>query len=159
MRKLLLLGYGNPGRGDDALGPNLVARIALLTFNHVACQNDMQLQIEHVTDLVECDQVLFIDADVSCAEPFVFSKIIAKKDNSYSTHAMTPATLLHVYQEVYGHAAPLAFLLRIRGYHFDLGSVLSARAHANLDAAAELVVRLCKIGNFEFKAISAKNSI
>ena len=42
MEKLLLFGYGNPGRGDDALGPDLIARITQLQPADVECQNDMQ---------------------------------------------------------------------------------------------------------------------
>jgi hydrogenase maturation protease len=141
--KLLLFGYGNPGRGDDALGPALIARIAQLQLQNVECQNDMQLQVEHVTDLNGCDQVLFVDADMSCAEPFDFSEINAAKDDSYTSHAMNPAALLHAYRQVYEKDAPPAFLLRIRGYNFELGDPLSGNASANLEAATKLVVELC----------------
>lgn len=143
MFKLLLFGYGNPGRGDDALGPELIGRIAKLHLADVECQNDMQLQVEHVTDLNGCDQVLFIDADMSCAEPFDISEIGAAKDDSYTSHAMNPAALLHAYRQVYGKDAPPAFLLRIRGYDFELGDPLSDKATANLEAATKLVVELC----------------
>ena len=143
MTKILLFGYGNPGRGDDALGPELIGRIAQLHLAAVECQNDMQLQVEHVTDLAACDQVLFIDADMSCAEPFDFSEISAVKDDSYTSHAMSPTALLHAYRQVYGKDAPPAFLLRIRGYDFELGDLLSDQASANLAAATKLVVELC----------------
>lgn len=143
MVKLLLFGYGNPGRGDDALGPELIGRIAQLHLAGVECQNDMQLQVEHVTDLAECDQVLFIDADMSCAEPFDFTEIRAVKDDSYSSHAMNPTALLHAYHQVYGRDAPPAYLLRIRGYDFELGDPLTEQASANLAAATRLVVELC----------------
>ena len=143
MVKLLLFGYGNPGRGDDALGPELIGRIAGLRIDDVECQNDMQLQVEHVTDLAACDRVLFIDADMSCAEPFDFSEISAAKDDSYTSHAMNPTALLHAYSQVYGKDAPTAFLLRIRGYDFELGDPLSNKATANLEAATKLIVELC----------------
>ena len=143
MAKLLLFGYGNPGRGDDALGPELIVRIAQLQFADVECQNDMQLQVEHVTDLYGCDQVLFIDADMSCAEPFDFSEISAVKDDSYTSHAMSPTALLHAYRQVYGNDAPPAFLLRIRGYGFELGEPMSNKASVNLEVATKLAVELC----------------
>lgn len=143
MAKLLLFGYGNPGRGDDALGPELIERIAQLHLEDVECQNDMQLQVEHVTDLAACKQALFIDADMSCAEPFDFSEIGAAKDDSYSSHAMNPSALLHAYSQVYGKDVPPAFLLRIRGYDFELGDPLSDKASANLESATRLVVVLC----------------
>ena len=143
MVKLLLFGYGNPGRGDDALGPELIGSIAQLNLAGIECQNDMQLQVEHVTDLAVCDQVLFIDADISCGEPCVFSEILAEKNGSYTSHAMSPTALLYAYQQVYGKDAPPAFLLRIRGYDFALGDPLSEQAATNLDAATKLVHELC----------------
>jgi hydrogenase maturation protease len=143
MAKLLLFGYGNPGRGDDALGPELVELIAQMQLADIECHDDMQLQVEHVTDMAGCDQVLFIDADMSCAEPFDFSEIIAAKDDSYTSHAMNPAALLHAYSQVYGKDAPPAFLLRIRGYDFELGDPLSDKATANLESASKLIVELC----------------
>jgi hydrogenase maturation protease len=143
MATILLFGYGNPGRGDDALGPELIEHIARLRLTDVECQNDMQLQVEHVTDLAECKRVLFIDADMSCAEPFEFSEISAVKDDSYTSHAMSPTALLHAYGQVYGIDAPPAFLLRIRGYDFELGDQLTDQAAANLDVATKLAVELC----------------
>ena len=143
MAKLLLFGYGNPGRGDDGLGPELVELISSLKLAQVTCQNDMQLQVEHVTDLAEHEMVLFIDADMSCAEPFAFAELRAEKDDSYSSHAMNPAALLYAYQQVYGKTAPATFLLRIRGYEFGLGDAMSAKATANLAAANRLVGILC----------------
>lgn len=149
MPKLLLFGYGNPGRGDDGLGPELIERIARMQLADVACQNDMQLQVEHVTDLSECDLVLFIDADMSCAEPFEFSEISEEKDGSYTSHAMNPSALLHAYRQVYGKDVPAAFMLRIRGYDFALGDPISERASANLDAATKLVCELCSAADFQ----------
>ena len=143
MAKILLFGYGNPGRGDDALGPELVARIAHLQLDDVECQSDMQLQIEHVTDMVGCERILFVDADMSCTEPFCFSEISARKDDSYTSHAMTPVALLHAYRQVYVEDAPPAFLLRIRGYDFALGDRLSDRASIHLDSATRLASELC----------------
>lgn len=150
MAKLLLFGYGNPGRGDDALGPDLSARIAHMHLAGVECQSDMQLQVEHVTDLYGCDRVLFIDADMSCAAPFDYSEISAVRDDSYTSHAMSPSALLHAYRQVYRTDAPRAFLLRIRGYDFGLGDPLSDMAMSNLEAATKLVVELCSAASQSF---------
>jgi hydrogenase maturation protease len=148
--KILLFGYGNPGRGDDALGPELMSRIEEMQFAGVECQNDMQLQVEHVTDLNSCDQVLFIDADMSCAEPFDFSETGPARDDSYTSHAMSPSALLHAYRMVYCKEAPPAYLLRIRGYDFGLGDPLSDKASANLQAATKRVIELCSAENPSF---------
>jgi hydrogenase maturation protease len=158
MAKLLLFGYGNPGRGDDALGPELITRIAQLQLADVESQNDMQLQVEHVTDLAACRQVLFIDADMSCAKPFEFSEISAVKDDSYTSHAMNPSALLHAYSQVYGKDAPAAFLLRIRGYQFALGDPLSDQAATNLEAGIKFVAELCKAASLKnWRCLAATN--
>lgn len=60
-------------------------------------------------------------------------------DHSYTSHAMTPFALLHAYRQVYGTDAPPCFLLRIRGYRFELGASLSRKAEANLERALVMV--------------------
>jgi len=141
--KILILGYGNPGRGDDALGPDLVEFIHAQGFGDIESQHDMQLQVEYVTDLAERELILFVDADASCVAPFQFSEISAEKDDSYTSHAMTPHAVLHAYRQVFGIDAPPAFLLRIRGYRFELGESLSIEASVNLDAATSFSTMLC----------------
>jgi len=141
---ILLFGYGNPGRGDDALGPLLIEAIERKEYPQAECQNDMQLQVEHVIDLENRALILFVDADMSCRNPFEFSRLAPEKDGSYTSHAMTPHALLQAYRQVYGSDAPPAFLLRIRGYDFELGDPLSKQACVNLDAAIALVQSLVK---------------
>jgi len=130
--EILLFGYGNPGRGDDALGPLLVEAIEQEDFPQVECLTDMQLQVEHVTDLEHRKLIIFVDADMSCEAPYAYSQLMEKRDDSYTSHAMSPAALLYAYRQVYGIDAPPAFMLRIRGYDFELGSPLSKRATRNL---------------------------
>lgn len=142
---ILIFAIGNESRGDDALAPLLVRGLEgwAETAGQIELIEDYQLQVEHVTDLLERSAVLFVDADVSCTEPFHFSAIVGEHDNSYTSHAMTPAALLHAYRKVYGEDAPPAFLLRIRGYDFELGNPLGDRAAANLELAAKRVRELC----------------
>jgi len=137
---LLVFAIGNESRGDDALAPLLVRQ---LQTEAIAAQveliEDFQLQVEHVIDLHGRKAVLFVDADMSCDAPFHFSEITAIQDNSYTSHAMTPFALLHTYRQVYETEAPSSFLLRIRGYGFELGDSLSNEASANLARATARV--------------------
>jgi hydrogenase maturation protease len=134
---LLVIAIGNESRGDDALAPLLVRQLqADGITDQVEVIEDFQLQVEHVTDLCGRDAVLFVDADMSCDAPFDFSKITAAQDNSYTSHAMTPFALLHTYWQVYGSDAPNSYLLRVRGYGFELGESLSKEASVNLKNAA-----------------------
>ncbi len=142
---VLVFAIGNESRGDDALGPLLLRSLegSEEIAGRVELIEDYQLQVEHVIDLLDRSTVLFVDADMSCIEPFHFSEIAAARDGSYTSHVMTPFALLHTYRQVYGMEAPPAFLLSIRGYDFELGNPLSGRAAANLDLAASLARKLC----------------
>ena len=137
---VLVFGYGNPSRGDDALAPLLLQ--ALQSDDRLAGASgqvefltDFQLQVEHALDLAGRRVVLFADAHVSCAAPFTFTRLTEARDDSYTTHAMSPAAVLHVYRRVCGLAPPPCYLLSIRGQHFELGEPLSTEARDNLDAA------------------------
>ncbi|MDP2695481.1 MAG: hydrogenase maturation protease [Gallionella sp.] len=148
---ILVFAVGNESRGDDALAPLLLRSLegSADAAGRVELIEDYQLQVEHVTDLLDRSAVLFVDADMSCAEPFHFSEIAAEKDSSYTSHVMTPFALLHTYRQVYGTDAPPAFLMRIRGYHFELGNPLSDKATANLEAATKRMRELCADGDLQ----------
>jgi hydrogenase maturation protease len=139
---LLVFAIGNESRGDDALAPLLVRQLQSEDISpQVEFIEDFQLQVEHVTDLVDRSAVLFVDADMSCEAPFHLSQISAAQDNSYTSHAMTPFALMHTFSQVYGAIPPPCYLLRVRGYGFELGEDLSAEASANLRQASAIANR------------------
>jgi hydrogenase maturation protease len=129
---VLVLTYGNPSRGDDALGPAMFELLEKDPSANVDLLTDFQLQIEHATDLEHRDYVLFIDAGISCKEPFELNRLSAEKDDSFTTHAISPASVLSVYQQIYHRDPPPAYLLTIRAYEFGLGKVMSDAARENL---------------------------
>jgi hydrogenase maturation protease len=131
----LIFTWGNPSRGDDALGPAMYDLLQNEDFNGVDLLTDFQLQIEHTIDLEGRERVLFVDASASASAPFEFFRIQPEQDASYTTHAMSPQALLSVYRQVNGCAPPPAWLLSIRGYEFGLGLPLSTAANRHLLAA------------------------
>ncbi|OIN94018.1 MAG: Ni/Fe hydrogenase [Comamonadaceae bacterium CG1_02_60_18] len=141
---VLVFGWGNLSRGDDALGLMLVAALreqlppALQT--QVECLDDYQLQVEHALDLVGRSQVLFVDTSVSAAPPFEVSVLQAAADDSVSTHSLSPQALMHVYQQLQGTPAPPCTLLAIRGDSFELGEPPSPAALQHLAAALAWVL-------------------
>lgn len=136
---VLILAWGNPSRGDDALGPRLIERLAALADPPLGARiellTDFQLQIEHALDLVDRDLVVFADAASCGPEPFAFGTVDAGPAPTISTHALPPGAVLDVYRRVVGGREPKCRVLGIRGYAFDLGTDLSPGALANLDAA------------------------
>ncbi|MDF9392664.1 hydrogenase maturation protease [Methylococcus capsulatus] len=139
MAGLLVFGYGNPSRGDDALGPlfleALQERLASSRRAGIEFLQDFQLQIEHALDLAGRDRVLFVDAHFGCPPPFRFERITPQRDDSYTSHAVSPQALLEVYRHINGEEPPPTYLLSIRGERFGLGESLSREAALNLESA------------------------
>jgi len=142
--RLVILGWGNPSRGDDALGPELMRRASALLEQRpdIHLVEDFQLQVEHALDLEGRDLALFIDASVSCAPPFSFSRLGASQDESFTTHAISPESVLHVYGQVHASPPPPCFLLSVRGESFELGEPLSAAGSVHLEAAWDFLAGL-----------------
>jgi hydrogenase maturation protease len=132
---VLVFGWGNPSRGDDALGPLFVEHLRALALPGVECLDDFQLQPEHVLDLVGRRRVLFVDASATATAPFDVGTVTAARDASFTTHAMSAQALLQAYADVQGMAAPPCVLLAIRGERFGLGDAPTAAAATHLAAA------------------------
>lgn len=144
---VLVFGYGNPSRGDDGLGPALLDRIDALRAAHpewadVELLTDFQLQVEHVLDMKGRDLVLFVDADLAARPPYTYQRIRPARGSSYTTHALAPQNLLHVYEQVIGASPPPSYLLGIRGERFDLGEPISEAAARNLASAVAFTAGL-----------------
>lgn len=131
---ILVIAIGNPSRGDDAIGPQLIERLEALQAPNVELLTDFQLQVDDAFDLQHRTEVIFVDAAVSGPAPYAFVPVKPREDTSYSSHALSPSAVLHAYQRIYGEPPP-AHILAVRGYAFELGAELSAQATANLDAA------------------------
>ena len=146
IRPLLVFGYGNPSRGDDALGPLLVERLEAYRdagrLPRVDLQSDYQLQVEHALDLKDRELVVLVDAASTGPEPFSFEPVLPKKEVGFTTHGMTPGSLLRVYEQLMGEAPPATHFLAIRGYAFELGEPLTGAARENLEKAVGLVLDL-----------------
>lgn len=147
-RPILVLGFGNPSRGDDALGPAVIERLQSapdLVATGARLLTDFQPQIEHVLDLEGCARVIFVDATMTGSAPFVHAPLSPAPETAYSTHALSPAVLLGLYRKVNGRAPPPAWLLAIRGERFALGEPLSPSARAHLDAAVAFLSELLRM--------------
>jgi hydrogenase maturation protease len=144
MTRVVVFGWGNPARADDALGLAIIdtlqcegcVRPDWPELHLVATQ---QLQIEHSLDLDDCDLALFADAAVGLSTSYAFRLLHAATDNAWNTHSVEPAELLSIYEQTQGRVAPPAFLLGIRASDFTLGSSRSRSTQADLAAAMDLI--------------------
>jgi hydrogenase maturation protease len=143
---VLLIGYGNPLRGDDALGPMAVERLRpLLTGAELlSCH---QLAPELAERLARCELALFVDA-AACGEPGTVrvQRLRPQAEvNASLTHHLHPAALLELARALYGRA-PEAMLVTGAGATFDSREGLSAKAREALQEICRLLPLL--IQNF-----------
>lgn len=132
---MLVIGYGNPGRMDDGLGPAFAERIAAAGLPGVEVQQDYQLTVEHALALVATDRVVFADALIGSGGPFDFKVVKPAEQGDFSSHSLSPETLMGLVATLYG-AAPEAHVMGIAGVEFGkVKEGLSPRASDNLDRA------------------------
>jgi hydrogenase maturation protease len=140
---LLVFGWGNRSRGDDALGPLFVEQLGTeladaVETGEIELMDDYQLQPEHALDLVGRQRVLFVDASLDCAAPFEVTVLRADPTPAaVTTHALSPQALLQVYRRLHAAEAPACTLLAVRGEAFELGEAPGAAALENLRKALD----------------------
>lgn len=132
---LVIFAVGNPSRGDDALGPQLMTWLEAQALPGIHLVADFQLQIEHALDLDGCELALFIDAGTGTPAPFSFRETGPAAGRPVSSHALAPEAVLQVFADIRGRAPPPAFVLCVRGEEFGLGKDLSDAARRYLLAA------------------------
>ncbi len=137
---VVVFAVGNPSRGDDALGPLLLARLdawlqASGRAGEVELIEDFQLNIEHALDLEGRALALFIDAGAGTPAPYTFSRLEPAVDLGSSSHALEPGAVLRVFEQTCRGPAPQCFVLCVRGEEFELGQDLSPVAARYADTA------------------------
>jgi len=143
--RVVILAWGNPSRGDDALGPEFLRRAETnltLPRDGFAFVTDFQLQPEHATDLDGRELALFVDASSVLASPIAFTELKPQRDATFTTHGMSPAAVLATFGAAFGREPPPGFQLAISGVGFELGAPMSEEAGRHLDAALALFARL-----------------
>lgn len=134
-RRLLLIGYGNPGRGDDGLGPALAAEIEALGIRGLTVDIDYQLTVDHAAMIAAYDVVVFADAMIGLAAPYRFAEVDAAEAETLGSHQVSPEAALALARLLFGQAPP-GWILAIAGQEFgEVKEGLSQPARENLAGA------------------------
>jgi hydrogenase maturation protease len=133
--RVLVIGYGNPGRLDDGLGPACAAALEAKDIPGVTVDSCYQLDPEVAESVSRHDAVVFVDAAVAGPEPFLLSEVTPADSLPFSSHGLGPGEVVGLARQLFGSRAP-GYTLAIRGYDFDeFGESLSEPARQNLDRA------------------------
>jgi len=138
MKKILIYGYGNPGRQDDGLGNAFVQRLEKWVNNEQITgfefDSNYQLNIEDAANIADKDLVIFVDASGEEIEDFILTPVDESAKVTFTTHAASPGYIVNLCREMYNNA-PDSYLLHIKGYEWEFREGLSERAVLNLEKA------------------------
>jgi hydrogenase maturation protease len=143
MARALVIGYGNPLRGDDGLGwraaESILKSADSSSVEVITCH---QLSPELAEAISRAAFVVFVDAEHAPDSPPGTLVETGLEPECHSpqcfSHALVPATLLACAAELFG-STPRAKLLSIVGADFSMGERLSPAVEARLP---ELIERI-----------------
>lgn len=148
---VLLIGYGNPGRRDDGLGPAFAEAVERMAVPGVTVDAGYQLTVEDAAAIAGHDVVLFADAD-RAGPSFALRRIEAREDGHITSHSIAPDALLALAAALFG-ARPDGYLLSLRGYDFEsFEESLTDGAAANLEAALRFMAPVLRERSFRAAA-------
>jgi hydrogenase maturation protease len=126
MSKVLVIGYGNTLRGDDAAGVKAAELIAQRhpEFEYIYLH---QLVPELAEQIGDYDIVFFIDAQKDITQPS--ARLIAPsiEADQPRTHFISPESLLALSQQLYQRMPSNAYVIGIPASEFKFSEELSAQ--------------------------------
>ena len=129
-----VIGYGNPGRQDDGLGPRFAQALRDKGYEFPISDPD-QLTVEDALSFSDDTLVIFVDATKTLSSTFTFEEVYPGTEHGLSSHSVSPESLLQLSDTVLG-VKPRAYILAIKGYEFDdFEEALSPKAQKNLGDA------------------------
>ena len=147
--RVLIIGYGNPGRLDDGLGPALAAEAEAWGLPGLTVDAAYSLGPEDAELVSRHDVAIFVDAAARGREPFGLSSVLPRTGLAFSSHSLGPEEVMGLAHELFASRAR-GYLLGVRGYAFDdFGEGLSPGARQNLRAAGCFLQQALRAGSLE----------
>jgi len=142
---ILVIGYGNTLRRDDGVGPRVADAVAALALPGVRALSCPLLTPELADPVSQARIAIFVDAAVDAPREVQMRKLAPADSSQIMAHAASPATLLALARDVFGHA-PEAWLLTIPAEDISIGEELSAFTRLGLETALAEITQLASCG-------------
>ncbi len=145
---VLVIGYGNELRGDDAIGPRIINAIEDWQVPTVQTKILHQLTPELAEELARSEWVIFVDAcqfngphNVQVRPLEAIGCETSGSSVPALGHTCDPQSLLALAQSTYGHR-PHAWSIEVPAEDFSMGEHLSATAEEGIAEALEIIQTL-----------------
>jgi hydrogenase maturation protease len=146
---LLVIGYGNPTHGDDAIGYRIVTRIQALGLPNVETYAVKQLTSELSTKLARAAYAIFVDACMMNDAGVKVTPLDAcGMETSGSSvpglgHSLHPCSLLALTHSMYGHH-PQSWWVQVPAEDFVAGHQPSFQATGEIPHAIQQIEDLLR---------------
>ena len=101
---ILVIGYGNTLRRDDGVGPRVAEAVSALALPGVRALTCPLLTPELADVIWRARVAIFVDAAVDAPREVQMRKLAPAGSSQVMAHAASPATLLALARDVFGHA-------------------------------------------------------
>jgi hydrogenase maturation protease len=159
MARVLVIGMGNPDRGDDGIGPLVVRRLSGRVPDHVSLLERTGDALALIDDWAGCSAVVLVDASAPRSAPGTVQRIDLRGDELLtdlglsSTHAFGVADAVGLARAL-GVLPERVIIYAIEGETFEVGAPISPP----VVAASEEVVNRVAAELLQIIAQSAGNS-
>ena len=155
---MLIIGYGNPDRGDDGAALHVVNRLRMRLGQPPLVEDDgglgdlgrdtavfvPQLVPELAVDAAAYESIVLVDAHVTEElRPVVYLRLQPEYHPPTLSHQLSPSMFAWLVQAASGKNRS-AFLVSLRGHCFEQQRGLSPATAALVDPAAEKVLELLR---------------
>jgi hydrogenase maturation protease len=145
-----IIGYGNPQRRDDGIGPYVADRLnnVLKHKKEIRILSPHQLEPDLVEELRYARLLILVDAAMDKINGgWQWVKVNPElEDLPYLTHHFKPAFLLGILQALY-HQFPQTWLVSVQGEDFEFGEGLTPQAKKRAHRVVSEIVRFISKDN------------
>jgi len=139
-----IIGYGNPQRRDDGIGPYIVRRLQerFKESRHIRFRTAHQLEPGLVEELQYADRIVFVDATINpLRDGWEWVRVRREPDVlPYLTHHFKPSFVLTLFHAVY-QRSPRTWQASVQGNDFGFGEGFSSEATARVEKAISGIVK------------------
>lgn len=154
---ILIYGYGNEGREDDALGTRLVEELASWVekeqLTHISLEKNFQLNEQDAELISLYDMAIFVDATSEAIPHFSFKPVTASFDHPTAKGKTLPAYVLAMCQQLFGKY-PEVYALHLKGYEWEMKETLTGPADVNLQMALVFLKELLLVPERRFDLLA-----
>jgi hydrogenase maturation protease len=145
-RSTWIIGYGNPQRKDDGIGPYVIEQLCrdLGRGTEIGLRSLHQLDPVLAEELQEAQRLVLVDATVEPLERGLrWTRIRPQRELSpCGMHHLKPSVFAGLLESLY-QRSPRIWLVSVQGNDFGFGEGLSLEAQEKAERASSEIVQFC----------------